>query len=702
MIRKVQVVAILLFFFTASAAVRIADGAQTAGTTKPPANQASAVPPLPPDIPKDAMLWTVLSGGNPAGHQAVWTAEDGTRRVFLEYNDRGRGPKLTSVLTIAKNGTITALKIQGVRYLKDPVSESFGREGNMWHWSNPGENAAVAAEGPAFYLSFIGGSLNYISEELAQLVRAALAAGGTMKLLPEGEAHVERVSELRIPAPQATHIVLYAVSGLGFSPRYVWLDDEQQLFFIGDRYLSLVRTGHQGTADAVIAAQEKSTRGRYAELAKRLSHKPTKSLLIYAADLFDPESASVRRAQTVIVEGRRIVSVAPATSQDRARTDVEVIDGTGQMLLPGLWDMHVHISDANDGLMNIAAGVTSVRDLGNDFDELMKLRDRWNKGTEIGPRLMAAGIIEGPGPFQAPTKVLVDNEKDARAVVDRYAAAGSPQIKIYSSIKPELVPAIIDEAHRDGLRVSGHIPAGMTAEQCVGLGWDEIQHINYVVLSFFPEVTETRTPARFTVPAERAAVLDPASPRVQKMISLFKEKGTVIDPTLNVFEDMFTVRPGQPAPSLASVLPRLPAVVRRGAYGGGLPVPAGQDERYRDSFRAMERLVGALDKAGVTIVAGTDSSVMGFTLHHELMLYVESGIPAPRVLRIATLGAASLMKRDKELGTIAPGKLADMVLIAGDPSNAIGDLRHVRTVIKDGVVFKSADAYAALGVSPDK
>jgi len=109
--------------------------------------------------------------------------------------------------------------------------------------------------------------------------------------------------------------------------------------------------------------------------------------------------------------------------------------------------MHAHVAD-NDGMLNLAAGVTTVRDLGNDIDTLLARRKRIEEGQEIGNRIVLAGIIDGPGPYQGPTKVLVSTKDEARAAVDEYVRLGYVQIKIYSSVKPELVPAIIDEAHK--------------------------------------------------------------------------------------------------------------------------------------------------------------------------------------------------------------------------------------------------------------
>jgi len=284
--------------------------------------------------------------------------------------------------------------------------------------------------------------------------------------------------------------------------------------------------------------------------------------------------------------------------------------------------------------------------------------------------------------------------------VRRFAAHGYVQIKIYSSVKPELVPPIIDEAHKHGLRVSGHVPAFMTAEQAVMAGYDEIQHANFLFLNFWADsVPDTRTPARFTAVAQKAALLDLQSAPVQRFVALLRAHHTVLDPTLNVFDEMFVGRKGTVDPVYAAVASRMPPNVQRGFLGGGLPVPEGMDQRYRDSFAAMERMVKMLYDDSLTIVAGTDA-MAGFALARELELYVEAGIPAPDVLRIATLGAARVMKRDGELGTVAPGKLADLILVDGHPAATISDVRKVSLVMKDGVFYRPAALDSVINVRP--
>jgi len=296
--------------------------------------------------------------------------------------------------------------------------------------------------------------------------------------------------------------------------------------------------------------------------------------------------------------------------------------------------------------------------------------------------------------------VFADDEAEARAAVERYSSLGYQQIKVYSSLKPELVAPIAAMAHAKGMRLSGHVPNGMTADQFVRNGADEIQHINFVFLNFMGErAGDTRTPARLTAVAENAAALDLDSDRVAAFIALLKEHKTVVDPTLGVFEGDFTDRPGQVAAGWEPVLTRLPAQVQRAARLGGLPAPGEKDQLYKESFAALLKMTKRLYDSGIPLVAGTDG-VEGLMLHRELELWVKAGIPTEKVLQAATIGAARVAKADAELGSIQPGKKADLVLVEGDPLRNVSDVRRCRLVFKNGVEYRSAELYAALGIKP--
>jgi hypothetical protein len=325
---------------------------------------------------------------------------------------------------------------------------------------------------------------------------------------------------------------------------------------------------------------------------------------------------------------------------------------------------------------------------------------RFDDGSELGPRVLKAGIIDGTGEFAGPTKMRVDTAEQAIHDVDWYADHGYVQIKIYSSVKPELVPIIADRAHARGLRVSGHVPAFMSARQFVEGGADEIQHLNFIELNFlFPEVKETRNRDRFIKVAEHAREFTRDKPEVREFIEFLKHHHTVLDPTVSIFEGLFCGDPTIVTPGLEDIVPRFPPQIRRSMLSGALEVPKGKEAAYREAFPAMLRLLKALYDAGITIIPGTDA-LAGYSLHHELELYVRAGIPPAEVLRMATLTPALVMGVNKDRGVIAAGKLADMILIDGNPTQNIRDIDKIATVIKGGKVYDSAAIEKALGIAP--
>ncbi len=210
---------------------------------------------------------------------------------------------------------------------------------------------------------------------------------------------------------------------------------------------------------------------------------------------------------------------------------------------------------------------------------------------------------------------------------------------------------------------------------------------------------DTRTPERFTAVGANAAKLDLKSKQVADFVELLQKHHTTVDVTLAAFEGMFTGRPGSVSPDYAPVLNRLPAQVQRGAYAGGLPAVGPNDQLYKDSYQAMLAMTKRLYDAGIPILAGTDS-LAGIMLHRELELEVKAGIPPAKALQIATFNAARLLKQEKELGSIAPGKRADFLLVEGNPAEHIADIRRARLVMKNGTLYESAGVYAAAGIKP--
>jgi hypothetical protein len=640
------------------------------------------------------LRYSVVSNGRTAGSEVDSYGPGGRIDCTFEFNDRGRGPKTTTHYVIGADGLPVRTDVTGNDYLKAPVDEHFAVENGQSHWKSTSENGNSPVSG--FYVSNNGPAA-----EAAFLVLALQKAkGAALKLLPAGEARLERMTDVTLEDHgQRLHVTEFAVTGLSYEPQTVWLDGEGHLFGFPGKWFAILREGWESKNDQLYALDRAAEDARFARLARGLAQHPDHAIAVEHVRLFDSEHAAIREDQTVVIDGERIAMVGASGSVNVPK-HAQRIDGTGKTLLPGLFDMHVH-AQAVDGLLHIAGGVTTVRDMGNDIDELKHLQGQWDSGTAIGPRVWKAGFIDGRGPFQAPTGLYADTVEEAQAAVNRYADLGYFQIKVYSSLKPELVPAIVKTAHARGLRVSGHIPNGMIASQFVEDGADEVQHINFIFLNFLaPQVKDTRTPERFTAVGANAAKLDLQSKEVNDFIALLQKHHTTVDVTLATFEGMFTARPGMVSPDYAPVLSRLPAQVQRSAYMGGLPVTQENDQLYKDSYDAMLRMTKRMYDGGIPILAGTDATP-GIMLHRELELEVRAGIPAAKTLQIATFNAARLLKQENELGSITPGKRADVVLVEGNPVEHISDIRRCRLVMKNGVLYRSADVYAAVGIKAD-
>jgi len=632
----------------------------------------------------------IIIQGNAAGTQTVEAQPDGTVRAEYSYNDRGRGDHIAAIWKLDSAGVPIVYDGHGNDYMKAPVEEHFEIKDGRASWKNRSEQGDQAISGEAFYLP-----MNSPPEIFAVLARALLKAPNhKLPLLPAGEATIEQIGKVTSGNNVFTE---YRITGLGFSPQTIWLDHNGASASVSS-WFSVVPDGSDSSIARLREEQQKTDAAWSKRIARALAHTPRGELVIRNAQLFDPRDLSVRPGTSVLVRGERIVRVGP-DADVKPSANAEIIDARGRFLMPGLWDNHQHFSD-NDGALDLAMGVTSARDMANDTDDFLQRVARFDDGTELGPRVLKAGIIDGTGEFAGPTKMRVDTSEQAIEDVDWYADHGYVQIKIYSSIKPELVSIIADHAHARGLRVSGHVPAFMSARQFVEGGADEIQHLNFIVLNFlFPEVKETRNRDRFIKVAEHAGEFTPDKPEVGDFINFLKEHHTVLDPTINLFEGLFCGDPSAITPGLEEIVPRFPPQVRRAMRSGALEVPPDKQAAYHEAFPAMLRLLKALHDAGVTIIPGTDA-LAGDTLHHELELYARAGIAPAEVLRMATWTPALVMGVNKDRGVIAPGKLADMILVDGDPTKNIQDIDKITTVIKGGKVYDPAAIEKALGITP--
>lgn len=640
----------------------------------------------------------VVSLGRVSGSSTITTAADGTMTTVLHVVENGRGPHIEATTKRAGDGTIARFTGKGQRTFGAAYEATFTRTGDRAVWTGNVEAGERKLDGPAFYLPNAE-----VPEAYGWLVQAAVEHGGEIALLPSGTARVEKVGEAQLSnkAGETRTVVAYMLNGLYFQPIPIWMNPDGSWFGYTTEWFSVLPEGWDSAVEPLLAKQRELESARDAKLAQELGHKPPAAGVAFThARVLDVERGRWLADHTVVVVGDRIAAVGPSKAT-KPPAGAEIVDLAGKALLPGYVDMHAHLGDA-DGILDISAGVTTVRDVGNDPDKLDDFKTRWDQGAAIGPHVVRFGFIEGRNPKAASSKVTAETVDEAKAAVKFYADRKYEGIKIYNSMRTELVPVLTAEAHKAGLAVTGHIPVHMLANEAVRAGYDGIEHINMLFLNFFAtHDTDTRDTTRFTLVGDKAPDFDLASAPVVEFIKLLVDRKTVIDPTLVAFEEILVSVPGKLLPGKEAETARLPLQLQRDALSGGLPTDEAKHARYAAAFDKMLAMTKALYDAKVRLVIGTDNTA-GISFHHELGLYARAGIPNAAILRMATLDPARYLGVDKTVGSIARGKRADLVVVDGDPLANIGDAVKAVTTVRAGVVYATAPLLDAIGVAPVK
>ncbi len=632
------------------------------------------------------VVYEVVFRESLAGEYKKTKTGDHDFECYYTYTDRGRGPEYTEKITVNDRNYITAQSIKGVNYRKVPVNEVFSISGTTASWENPKGKDQGEIKGDALYFRYDGSPAIY--EILAQ--QLLTSETGKVRLFPEGEA--ELVKKMALTLENGTELDLLMIKGLDMVPTYLWMKGDQLVCSIAGN-LHVVQEAYKSMRSEMKKMQDSVEDAYLIEISEKLSHGFNKAV-IRNVNVFGVDGTLLMN-QDVFVDGETIQAIQ-ATGKNAIPENAEVIDGTGKTLMPGMFDMHTHNGKFR-GILHVAGGVTSVRDMANN-KQLYQLRDQFEANEIIGPHIVTfCGIIDGPGPY-ANQRNVVETLEEGLAEIQDYKDLGYQQIKLYSSIKPEWVTPLTEKAHALGMRVSGHIPAFMTASQAINQGYNEIQHMNMLFLNFLSDTIDTRTPLRFTMVAKHGLNLDFESEEYLEFIDLLKAKDILIDPTMGVFENMIVATKGEPSPTYSEIMGRLPIISQRQFYAGGLPKTEETTPIYRKSYDNMIAAVYDLYKKDVKIVPGTDG-IPGFLYHRELELYVKSGIPANEVLQLATIKSAEITGVSESYGSIEAGKKADLILVDGNPVANIGDIRRVEWTMKGGNLFYAKELYNAMGIN---
>ncbi|MCB2113106.1 MAG: amidohydrolase family protein [Parvularculaceae bacterium] len=646
-----------------------------------------------PSSAPDAERFTVIIAGAPVGALTFSPDTDGAA-IEYAYSNNGRGPSIKETIAFGDDGLPADWTISGRTVFGNEVEERFSiREGEAIWRDAAGEGAAQVSE-PSIYVS------QFASPYAVFFAARALLADDdrTMPALPAGALTLSEIETFSVNGTSgAENVTTFALKGASLDPDYFALDADNRLFAVMSPRFVAVREGFEAEEKRLRDLAAKYGADRFEAMQAQYAHRYEKPVRIRNVRIFDPAALAMTDLSSVVIVGDRIARIEAA---DAEGGEGEVsIDAAGGSLVPGIHDMHAHIGD-DEAMLNLLAGVTSVRDMGNEIDVLEPLRAKIEAGTLAGPRISMSGFIEGESETSNATGELARSEQEAVDLVNMYADRGGYfQIKVYSSIRGEWVPAMAAAAHARGLRVAGHVPAFSTPDEMIAAGYDELTHINQVMLSWVLEPQDdTRTLKRIT--GMRAfAGLDLNSEKVQATVNAIVDNKIAVDPTTVIHEYALKGRNGETRAGVVDYIDNMPVSLQRDAKVALLNVAdEAEDADYRASYDKIIELLTMLHDRGVFIVPGTD---MGgaFELHREIELMTTFGFTPAEALRRANLDMARYLGFD-DRGSIEEGKLADFFLVPGDPTKDIRAIKKIALVSRGGAFYYPSEIYPEFGITP--
>lgn len=637
--------------------------------------------------------FSVVAGDTRVGHLVATTDADRVE-IDFDYKNNGRGPTMEETLELGAAGLPVGWTLTGSTTFGSKVEESFRWEDGQATWRDATGPGEARPQGEAVYVA------QSASPWALGLYARLLLADDDQRLpaLPSGELVLTPGETLQVgDGEDSLQVRTYAISGLDLNPDYVLLDADNALFAHATSGTVVVREGYEAEVPRLRKLAAELGAARLERIQADTARRPEGPLRFRNVRVFDPAAKALTGPVSVVVHDGRISGVQPVDAP--ATPGETVVDGEGGTLVPGLYEMHSHTGQ-DGAILNIAAGVTTVRDMGNAVDRLAALVDRIEAGTIAGPRVHASGFIEGRSPFSSNNGKLVDSEAEALDAVRWYAARGYHQVKLYNSMRPEWSKAAAAEAHRLGLRVSGHVPAFSNADAMIDAGYDELTHINQIMLGWVLEPEEdTRTLLRLTA-LRRLATLDLDSPKVQGTLDHIEAEGVAVEPTIAIHENLMLNQDGQVPQGMAAVFDHLPPGMQRSLRRAWSDMSApGDAEAYRAAYGKILDTLRRMRQRGVLIIPGTDLGG-SFAYHRELELFEQLGYTPAEVLKLATLDMATYLGEGESSGSIERGKRADFFLVPGDPSQDLSALRQIRAVVNGGTLYFPSEIYPHFGIRP--
>lgn len=631
--------------------------------------------------PADATHYTISSTAGKHGDLWAWKTEDGKIAHRMSMSLRGWITETDQTTLLGADGRPVRIAVRGFTDSGDATEDFSVDAGGIARWktavdegSAPFANKRYSAYGGPF----LAGALD---------VEALVAAGEPgIELLPGGRASISIGKATEIDGPKGKQTVKLAyITGIGFAPSPVWLDADSR-YFGNAGVISVLPAGYEAVGPKLKEIQDATEAAMVRDIARKmLSAENRTPTLVDNVLLFDAVAGRYLPGRAVLIADGKVAAVGTAGSI-KAPAGAVTIDGRGKTLLPGLWDSHLHVGGSDWNLLqNVATGITNFRSPGSMIDESVSILTRRAAGELIAPDGKVAVIIDRKDPLAAQGALTVSSEAEAIAAVRKIKEAGLHGAKFYTSMTPAWIAPAAAEAKRLGLHVNGHVPAGMRPIEAVRAGYDEITHINFIMMQAMPQhvVDKANTAARLEGPAKYGKDVDLDSPEMRAFYAELAKRGTIIDPTLVVWEGSLTSDGSAISPAYAPFAAISPPAISRGWKIAGYPLFDGLTrDDFRASFAKMAGLIGRLHKAGVPIVAGTDG--YGMEIVRELELYQQVGMTNAEAVQSATIVPARQFGMADRFGSVEPGKVASLILVEGDASQDMGALRRIATVFLDG------------------
>lgn len=480
-------------------------------------------------------------------------------KVDFNFTDRGSAVPLTTTFRSAVDLTPKDFEIKGRTARPVSIDESISIDnGKVQTRSRDKRSEADAPTGPFFTIA------GYAPTTMQMLMVRYWAAHGSpaqLATLPGGSVKIEPRGQDTIQVGgRDERLDRYTIEGLIWGRETLWFDSHRNLVAAISTdaefdHFEAIRNGYESALGDFVGRAGADGMAALAEISRGIPGSRASTLAITGATLIDGTGATPVEDAAVVIHNGRIVAAGP-----RAKVKIphgaQIVDAHGKTMLPGLWDMHAHFEQVEWGPIYLAAGVTTVRDCGNELEFITAVRDAVAQGRGLGPRLLLAGIVDGSGPMAIGVE-RVDTPEQARMWTNRYHAAGFQQMKIYSSVTLENLKAVADEAHRLGMTVTGHVPQRLTAYQTIPAGEDQINHISYIADIMEPPLPENATRAERR---NAAANLNLDSAEAKKALTFLKDHHTVVDPTIALFE-LFTATTAKPPASFEPGITKIPEVL---------------------------------------------------------------------------------------------------------------------------------------------